>query len=77
MQKILCDYDTGMFTLEPLDETEVGQFFALEIEKGKTSFHEAGHAVLGRVLTLVCDSASTHCCVISKFPPTPCLAHSP
>ena len=28
------------------------------IAKRKTAYHEAGHAVLGRVLTLVCDSAT-------------------
>jgi ATP-dependent Zn protease len=28
------------------------------IARRKTAYHEAGHAVLGRVLTLVCDSAT-------------------
>jgi ATP-dependent Zn protease len=34
------------------------------IAKRKTAYHEAGHAVLGRVLTLVCDSAT----IIGKGP---------
>src|ERR1700724_3994931 len=28
------------------------------IARRKTAYHEAGHAVLGRILTLVCDSAT-------------------
>jgi hypothetical protein len=52
MNGIFCDYDTGMFSLEPEDETEIAQFFKHETEKQRIAYHEAGHAVLNYALGL-------------------------
>ena len=52
MDAIFCDYDIGMFTLEPHDESEGGQFMKFETAKSRAAYHEAGHAVLKYALGL-------------------------
>ena len=52
MNAIFCDYDTGMFTLEPHDESEAAQFMKFETHKSRAAYHEAGHAVLRYALGL-------------------------
>ena len=52
MDAILCDYDTGMFTLEPHDKSAAGQFMKFETHKSRAAYHEAGHAVLKYALGL-------------------------
>ena len=52
MDAIFCDYDIGMFTLEPHDKSEGGQFMKFETAKSRAAYHEAGHAVLKYALGL-------------------------
>jgi hypothetical protein len=46
MDAIFCDSHTGMFTLEPHDESAAAQFMKFETHKSRAAYHEAGHAVL-------------------------------
>jgi len=50
MDGILCDYDTGMFALEPHDEPVAHDMLAHLIEQQKAAYHEAAHAALSHAL---------------------------